>query len=252
MQTKQFTYHNLGYWFLLFIVLAFAGFYHTYFTKLLDIKTPIIHIHFILMGLWILVLIAQPFLIKYKKPATHRLLGKVSYVMVPLVLWSVWVLARKDYHGKIERLSEAAAAGLNNLTEFEISKAAAVHPATLIGMMVFAIFYSLAIWHRKQSAKHARYMLATALILLGPTIDRIVAINLGIKSIAGVSTYFVSMLLIDFILCLLLYIDFKNKRETKTLVHCLLIFIASQLAFYILPTFDGWAMVVKVLMSPAP
>jgi hypothetical protein len=60
------------------------------------------------------------------------------------------------------------------------------------------------------------------------------------------------MLLNDFILGLLLYIDFKNKRETKTLVYCLLIFITSQLAFYILPTFDGWAIVVKVLMSPAP
>lgn len=69
MQTKQFTYHNLGYWFLLFIVLSFAGFYHTYFTKLLDIKTPIIHIHFLLMGLWISMLIVQPFLIKYKKLA---------------------------------------------------------------------------------------------------------------------------------------------------------------------------------------
>lgn len=250
MQTKQFTYHNLGYWFLLFIVLSFAGFYHTYFVKLLDIKTPIIHIHFLLMGLWILMLVAQPFLIKYKKLAAHRLLGKVSYVLVPLVLLSAWLLARSGYYREIEQLREVASAGLNSMTEFEILKAAAVEPAAIIALMIFPLFYVLGIRHRKQSSKHARYMLATALILLGPTVDRIIFINLGVKSILGVSSYFVSMLIIDLILAFLLYVDFKNGRETKTLSYCLLIFITSQLAFYILPNFDWWAVVVRILMTP--
>jgi hypothetical protein len=250
MQTKQFTYHNLGYWFLLFIVLAFAGFYHTYFVKLLDIKTPIIHIHFLLMGLWILMLVAQPFLIKYKKLAAHRLLGKVSYVLVPLVLLSAWLLARSGYYREIEQLREAASAGLNSMTELEILKAAAVEPAAIIALMIFPLFYVLGIRHRKQSSKHARYMLATALILLGPTVDRIIFINLGVKSILGISSYFVSMLMIDLILAMLLYLDFKNKRETKTLTYCLVIFVASQLAFYLLPTFDWWAVFVESMMLP--
>jgi hypothetical protein len=250
MQTKQFTYHNLGYWFLLFIVLAFAGFYHTYFTKLLDIKTPIIHIHFLLMGLWILMLVVQPFLIKYKKLGSHRLLGKISYILVPLVLLSAWLLARSEYHRKIARLTEAASAGLNNLSEFEILKKASTNPATIVALFVFATFYLLAIWYRKQSAKHARYMLATALILLGPTVDRIIFINLGINRLLGSSPYFVSMLMIDLILAMLLYLDFKNKRETKTLTYCLLIFVTSQLAFYLLPTFDWWAVFVKSMMLP--
>jgi hypothetical protein len=250
MQPKQFSYYNLGYWFLLLIVLALAGFYHTYFVNLPDIKPAFVHVHFLLMGLWILMLIAQPFLIKFKKVAAHRFLGKVSYVLVPLVLWSAWFLARRDYYGKIQKFSEAASAGLNNLSEFEILKAASVHPATLIGVILFALFYSLAIRHRKQSARHARYMLATVLILLWPTVDRIFFINLQMKSIFGISSYFVSMLIIDLILVLLLCIDFKNKTEIRTLSYCLLIFITSQFAFYILPTFDWWAVVVKVVMLP--
>jgi hypothetical protein len=250
MQTKQFSYNNLGYWFLLLFVLVFAGFYHTYFVKLLDIKLAIIHIHFLLMSLWIVLLIAQPFLIKYKKLATHRFLGKVSYVLVPLVLLSAWLLARSEYHRKIARLTEAASAGLNNLSEFEILKKASTNPATIVALFVFATFYLLAIWYRKQSAKHARYMLATALILLGPTVDRIIFINLGINRLLGSSPYFVSMLMIDLILAMLLYLDFKNKRETKTLTYCLLIFVASQLAFYVLPTFDWWAVFVKSMMLP--
>lgn len=250
MQTKQFAYHNLGYWFLLFIVLSFAGFYHTYFVKLLDIKTPIIHIHFLLMGLWISMLIVQPFLIKYKKLGSHRLLGKISYILVPLVLLSAWLLARSEYHRKIARLTGAASAGLNNLSEFEILKKASTNPATIVALFVFATFYLLAIWYRKQSAKHARYMLATALILLGPTVDRIIFINLGISRLLGSSPYFVSMLMIDLIFAMLLYLDFKNKRETKTLTYCLLIFVTSQLAFYLLPTFDWWAVFVKSMMLP--
>ncbi len=252
MQTKQFTYHNLGYWFLLLFVLVLAGFYHTYIIDLLDVKPAIIHIHFLLMGLWILMLIAQPFLIKYKKLATHRLLGKVSYVLVPLVLLSAWFLARSGYYREIEQLREAASAGLNSMTEFEILKAAAVEPAAIIALMIFPLFYLLGIRHRKQSSKHARYMLATALILLGPTVDRIVFINFGINRLMGSSPYFVSMLMIDLILTVLLYIDLKNNRETKTLTYCLLIFVGSQLAFYILPTFDWWAVVVKAVMLLRP
>lgn len=251
MQTKQFTYHNLGYWFLLFIILVFAGFYYTYFIDLLNVKPAIVHIHFLLMGLWILMLIVQPFLIKYKKLATHRLLGKVSYVLLPLVLLSAWLLARSGYYREIEQLREAASAGLNSMTEFEILKAAAVEPAAIIALMIFPLFYVLGIRHRKQSSKHARYMLATALILLGPTVDRIIFINLGINRLLGSSPHFVSMLMIDLILAILLYIDFKNKRETKTLTYCLLIFVASQLAFYILPTFDWWAVFVKIVMLPS-
>jgi hypothetical protein len=93
-------------------------------------------------------------------------------------------------------------------------------------------------------------MLATALILLGPSVDRIIFINLGINRLLGSSPYFVSMLMIDLILAVLLYIDFKNNRETKTLTYCLLIFVASQLAFYLLPTFDWWSVFVKGVMLP--
>lgn len=217
MQTRQFTYENLGYWFLLFIVLVFAGFYHTYFADLLDIKAPVVHIHFLLMSTWIMMLITQPFPIKKKKMAAHRLLGKASYVLVPLDLLSVWLMARSEYHRETTRLTEAATAGLTNLSEFEISKAVSASPVSILGSVVFVTLYLLAIRYRKHTAKHARYILATALVLLGPTVDRIIFINLGVNRIAGIQPYFVFMVMIDLILASLLYLDYKNKRETATL-----------------------------------
>jgi uncharacterized membrane protein len=91
-------YYNLGYWFLLLIVLVFAGFYPSYFSTFFEPKSSILHIHFTLMTLWVAMLITQPFLIKYKKLAIHRMLGKISYVLVPLVLASAFFMIRYSYY----------------------------------------------------------------------------------------------------------------------------------------------------------
>lgn len=249
---KPFKYKNLGYWFILLIVCVFAGFYTTYFSRLFEPTANIIHIHFVLIALWIMMLIAQPFLIKFKKLSWHRLLGKVSYLLVPLVLITTWLVTRNEYYRKIENLQNAVIEGVQNLSQLEILKAASVNPAAFIGVIWFITFYSLAIIYRKKSNKHARYMLATALILLSPTIDRFVGINLGIHKVAGIASYIISFLIIDLIIAYLLLVDYKNKREIKTLATCLLIFVVGQFSFYVLPNFDWWAGFMKFVMMPKP
>ena len=249
---KPFKYKNLGYWFILLIVCVFAGFYTTYFSRFFEPTANIIHIHFVLMALWIMMLIAQPFLIKFKKLSWHRLLGKVSYLLVPLVLITTWLVTRNEYYRKIENLQNEVVEGMQNLSQLEILKAASVNPAAFIGVIWFITFYSLAIKFRRKPNKHARYMLATALILLSPTIDRFVAINLGIKSVAGIASYIISFLIIDLILAYLLFIDYRTKKETRTLSICLLIFIIGQFSFYLLPNFDWWARFMEFAMMPKP
>ncbi len=252
MKRYSFNYNNLGYWFLLLIVFAFAGFYTTYFSKLFAPTSNIIHIHFVFLALWILMLIAQPFLIKYKKLSVHKLLGKASYILVPLVLITSWLLARNEYYRKIENLRSEVAGGMQNISHFVILKKASQNPAAFIAIIWFIIFYSLAIKYRKKATKHARYMLATALILLSPTLDRFIAINLGIRSVGGISSYIISFLLIDLILLYLLFVDYRNKKETTTLSTCLVIFIVGQLSFYILPNFNSWANFMALAMKPMP
>jgi hypothetical protein len=252
MLTGKFHYHNLGYWFLAFIVLAFAGFYTTYFTRIFEPTPAIIHIHFVLMALWLAMLIAQPFLIKYKKLPLHRLLGKLSYILVPLVLITGFILARNEYYRKIERLSEEALTGLKPFTQNDILKQAATGPIAVFYIAWFLIFYFLAIKNRKKSPKHARYMLATALTLTGPTVDRILGIHFGLESIAGISSCIVSFLIIDFILGGLLYMDNKNKRDTQALWTCLLVYFVGQILYFTLPNFDGWAVFMKFIMLPKP
>ena len=249
---KPFKYSNLGYWFLFLIVCVFAGFYTTYFSRIFEPTANIIHIHFVLMALWIIMLIAQPFLIKYKKLSWHRLLGKVSYLLVPLVLITSWLLTRNEYYRKIENLQNKVIDGVQNLSHLEILKAASLDPVAFIAIIWFITFYSLAIIYRKQSNKHARYMLATALILLSPTIDRFVAINLGIGTISSIASFIISFLIIDLIIAYLLLVDYRNKREIKTLATCLLIFVIGQISLYVLPYFDWWAGFMEFVMMPKP
>jgi len=252
MHKKGFQYHNLGYWFLLFIVLAAAGFYTTYFTRLAEPMPALIHLHFVLMALWLMMLIAQPFLIKYKKLSWHRLLGKASYLLVPLLLVTAFLLIRNEYYRNLSGLHQEVVNGTKHYTEREMLKIAAATPIGLIYFIWFLVFYWLAIKNRRRSPKHARYMLATALTLTGPTVDRIAGIHFHINSIAGISSYIISFLLIDLVLASLLYFDYRNKKETATLWICLLIYTIGQILYFLLPAFDSWSIFMKYIMWPMP
>lgn len=249
---KKFQYYNLGYWFMLFIVLSFAGFYTTYFTRIFEPTPSIIHFHFVLMALWLAMLIAQPFLIKYKKLSWHRLLGKISYVLVPLLLFTGFLLMRNEYYRNIARLEKKVTDGLQHYSPFEIIKMASSTPIALVYIVWFLLFYILAIKNRRKSNPHARYMVATALTLTGPTVDRIIGIHFGIESIAGVSSFIISFLLIDIVLGFLLYLDYKHKRDTKALRNCLVIYVIGQLFYFIVPLFDWWPFVLQLIMFPKP
>ena len=205
-------YHNLGYWFLFLIVLVFAGFYVSYFSVFFQPKSPVIHIHFALMSLWIVMLIIQPFFIKYKKLAWHRLVGRISYILVPLVLLVAFLMIRYSYYNFMNSLDK-------NLGRVEILKrAASVQAIALFYLIWFAIFYVLAIINRKRSLIHARYMLATSLTLLGPTVDRIFFINLRLEKLFGViPVEAVSFITADVLLAFLFMQDYRRKKSVRTL-----------------------------------
>ena len=254
MQKTYNFYQNLGYWFLLLIVLIVPAFYTTYFTTLFHGHLPIIHVHFVLVMLWIAMLIAQPFLIKFKKLSIHRLLGKISYVLVPLVLLSGFLMIRLSYYRQIDLGQAQVAEGLNQHTNSQILQHAADFEAIAVFYILwFAIFYSLAIINKRRSAAHARYMVAASLTLLGPTVDRIMLIPLGMEYLpGGISSMWVSFFLIDLVLLLLLYKDYQHKRPLKTLLVCLLIYVPGQFLHFVILGHGWWKDVMSFVMLPKP
>jgi hypothetical protein len=252
MISKKFQYYNSGYWFMLYIGLAAAGFYTTYFARLTEPMAFTIHLHFVLMALWLAMLIAQPFLIKYKQLKWHRLVGKGSYLLVPLLVATAFLLTRNEYYRNLSHLEVAVSSGKQLLTRAEMLQRASASPVALVYTVWFVVFYVLAIVNRHNANKHARYMMATALTLTGPTVDRILGIHFGIESIGGISSFIISFLLIDLVLVWLLYLDYKHRRTTSALGISLLLYIAGQLFYFSCPFLSWWPDTIRVLMLPAP
>ena len=204
-------YKYLPYFMLLLIPLVFAGFYKTYIGQFPDFSENInsfIHIHALIATVWISMLIAQPFLILNKKIALHRIIGKLSYIVFPLLILS--------FVPQIMRLSHSE------------HRENVFYP--LADCVLLIVFYSLAIYNKKASSKHMRYMIATAVVFLGPTIGRIGPILLGWS---GIFTQNVQYGIIYLILLSLVLYDKTNQKKYTPYLVAIACFVIHQSVFYL-------------------
>lgn len=204
-------YRYLGYFMLVLIPLIFAGFYKTYIEQIPNFGERInsfIHIHAAIAAIWISMLIAQPFLILNKKFALHRTIGKLSYIVFPLLILSFVPQMIRIVHSE----------NPENL----------FYP--LADCVLLIVFYSLAIYNRKTSSKHMRYMIATAIVFLGPTIGRIGPIWMGWS---GIFTQNVQYGIIYLILLSLIVYDKSNRRKYNPYVVAIACFAVHQVVFYL-------------------
>ncbi|MFN8357649.1 MAG: hypothetical protein U0Y10_24535 [Spirosomataceae bacterium] len=141
-----------------FFVLMVLGFWFSYFTKLFDQDNYRMHTHGISLVLWCALLVIQPYLIRQKKTALHRRVGKLSYGLVPvMVLTTLDLLKYRAQQSKV----------LGTMDFFFIA-------LVINALIAFLIFYGLAIYHKQKATVHARYMLCTAFPMFTPITDRII------------------------------------------------------------------------------
>lgn len=143
-----------------FFILVLIGFWFTYFTKILDQENYRMHTHGVTLILWCLMLILQPYLIRSKFNSTHKLVGKFSYVLVPFMMITTIDLLRYRTQGH----------ALGTMDFFFVA-------LVINALIAFAIFYGLAIYHRKKSTLHARYMICTVFPMITPASDRIIGFH---------------------------------------------------------------------------
>ncbi|WP_373524110.1 hypothetical protein [Aquiflexum sp.] len=250
LQTTR-IYNNLGYWFLIFILLAFVGFYKTYFSVLLDPHPSVVHLHFACMALWMGMIIVQPLLIKYKKFSVHRTLGKLSYLVIPLVLITSAMMSKYSYFAYKARLEAKVADGMVTFTEAEILHLSAFE----MGLPVFyilwlAIFFGLAIYHRKDRIPHSRYILAAALTFLGPTVDRIFIFWYDTFLLwETVPVEYFSYALINLTLILFLFLDKGNPKGQKALGISLSIYLIGQILYATVRETQFWEKMITILVN---
>ena len=230
---------GIAYWYLLLIPLIAWGFYQSYFTVIFAPRASIIHIHFAFMMIFAAMLITQPLLIRYKKIAIHRTIGKVSYVVMPLLLLTGFFLIRFVYYRDLKNLGLQGTADSVRIILFYL--------------FWLGFFYFRAILNRRTTSIHARYMVAASLTMIGPTVDRILFFSFGIEKFFGVIPQeSLSFLLQDLILAGLLIYDYRTKKPTKVLWICLLVYMTGQFLYFFVKGKPFWEAFVSFIMQPAP
>src|SRR6185436_18847354 len=91
---------TVGFLIIALMLLTLVGFYPTYISKFPSFEhvTTVQHFHGAMMMLWFSLLVVQPLLISYKKYRIHRILGKISYVIAPLVMYSIFMASKYEYY----------------------------------------------------------------------------------------------------------------------------------------------------------
>ncbi len=205
-------YKNIGYFFLIIFVFVALGFYYPYFSLFPDFKlvTPIVHIHAITLFLWLVILITQPLLIRFHKFRTHKILGKFTYFLLPIVIISMIGVIRQGYLRGIDEKMTGAQSLKAQFTN-------------IVGIFSFLIYYSLAIINilKGNVALHMRYMICLFLEFVPPTFGRTLGYWLDIRQIY---TYSISIFLSAVILVLLIISDKKRSLNYSPYIVALSIY----------------------------
>ena len=216
-------FRNSVFFFTLIPLFAVWGFWVTYFTRPTETLVPFHHIHGAAMFAWCLMLILQSFLIRTNRRGVHRLLGKLSYLLAPLIVLSTIALGNVTLN-------------VRGLTD------EGLYIFALQGFILsqFIVSYSLAIKNRKRPDVHARFMICTAFTLLDPIFARVLLVNfIHVEFSTGIIQYF-TYGFIDLVLIILAVWDWKSHDRRDVFLPMLFFFIATQLPVFFVLKWSAW------------
>ena len=210
------SYQNISYFFIGILICAFIGFHFTYTSKFPNFEglSNAHHFHGFMLMSWFAMLIVQPFLIRAKKTELHRQIGKISYLQIPLLLFSIFLVTKVSFLNNITLMPRSVVIG--NLT------------LDLPAIIAFVLFYILAMVNKQNTASHMRYMIATSLLMIGPGLGRALIIFGGIPYPVAVN--FVQYVA-EFIALIFLAFDYFNGRSIKPYSIILGVLIACHLCW---------------------
>jgi hypothetical protein len=194
-------YKYLVYFFGVIAAITFFGFYKKYFSLAPDFPglKNIHHIHAIALTTWLIMLIVQPILIANSKMKAHRVIGKFSYFLVPIMFVSMLLVYQNQY---LRIVSEGKS---------ETETLAFVFSPTT-DAIPFVIFYLLAIMNKRDTARHMRYMISTGIVIGGPGLGRIFMTWMGMDIFAAIGLITLITLLV---FAVLIIYDRVRKKQFR-------------------------------------
>lgn len=209
-------------WVVLLLGVAVLGFWKPYFSRL-GAAQGMAHLHAASMLAWIGMLVAQPLLIRSRQWVWHRRIGKASYVVVPLIVVSAFVLAQL-------RISQAPPEMLP-IQQFILFLGVSM-------AVLFAVIWGLGIRYRQEPALHARYMAGTALSLIDPSMVRVLIF--WVPSVPPPLYQFITFGIVYAILLLLIALDRKSARGRSALWVLLGLFATLHISIMTIPGTQAW------------
>jgi hypothetical protein len=197
-------FENAGYYLLGLIILVLLGFWNSYFSKIFSQSGDFnfyFHFHAIVAFLWILMVIIQPILIKRRQLGLHRRIGRLSYYLIGLIFISVLLLVHHRHSINEENL------GLRLLVPLK-------------DLIILGTVYFIAMKYRKNTAIHARAMIASGLVFIEPSLLRTIRNYLDVPAPYMVTAFTVYLLLI-----VLTIISWKHKSGRWVFPFVLLMYL---------------------------
>lgn len=207
-------------WIWALLALAVAGFWPSYVRRFGE-ADAVTHLHAALMMSWFAMLFAQPWLVRTRRIALHRQVGKLSYVLVPLLLVTCVSLSRIR---------------MGNATPQSLGFQSFILYLALAASTIFLVSWALAIYHRRDTALHARYMVGTSLTLIDPALARLLA---AMKPELGPTIPLVSFGLLFAILAVLMWRD-RGRHGQRAFVVLTVLFAIEFALMQVLPRSEGW------------
>lgn len=227
--------NNVGYLFIAIWICSLIGFHKTYTVFFPEFKgfRWEQHFHGAMLMCWFALLIIQPFLIKYKKNKIHRTVGKVGYILAPLVCYSIFLVTKMVYYREIATRTESSVLGQLSLD--------------IPTIFIFGLFFILAMVNRHKSDAHMRYMIGTSLLMIGPGLGRALIILGGMPFPLTVSVVYY---LGEIIAVLILLNDIRKKTNIKPSLTVAVVLIVNHI-FWAFQESVWWQAIAKGFVAIA-
>ena len=227
---------NSSFLFIVFFICALYGFYRSYFGLFPTFGphfTTLTHVHGLSITVWMLILIVQPLLIRFRKHTWHRLLGKFSYFYVPILATLMLLTIRQGYLKGLGKMPQT------NLLAFQFVPVSA--------FVCFLLSYIMAIVKRNDWHTHKSYMIVHALFCLWAAFGRMDYRWLGVTDFhEAIAVSYLPSLVILFVLCIY---ELSHKKINKAYMNALPFFVSAPLFYYYFSTSIIWQALAKIIFE---
>lgn len=160
--------YRSAHWLILVLLgLTLPAFWPTYLSDLSSSRIEL-HVHGMTASIWMGLLAVQSWAIHQRHRRLHRALGKASFLLFPFLLVGFGLVEVSWASNLIARTSE-----------MHIEYGARFGAIDIVAFFGTAYFYYMALRTRSNVQLHAGFMIVTVVFLIGPVVQRLVPLVLG-------------------------------------------------------------------------